>query len=119
MCCTPGLSIVVQSPATSIVLRALVAACSLTRLQVLQRQMPRLGDSMVVGSLWAFAVAGVLPSGLFQEGLLKLASLPADKARPLLLLQLFQAITLLQVRISYGAFFFLHCGSWWLVMQRV
>jgi hypothetical protein len=67
-------------------------------LQVLQRQMPRLGDSMVVGSLWAFAVAGVLPSGLFQEGLLKLASLPADKARPLLLLQLFQAITLLQVR---------------------
>jgi hypothetical protein len=39
----------------------------------------------------------VLPSGLFQEGLLKLASLPADKAWPLLLLQLFQAITLLQV----------------------
>jgi hypothetical protein len=55
---------------------------------------------MVVGSLWAFAVAGVLPSGLFQEGLLKLASLPADKARPLLLLQLFQAITLLQVRAA-------------------
>jgi hypothetical protein len=78
-------------------------------LQVLQRQMPRLGDSMVVGSLWAFAVAGVLPSGLFQEGLLKLASLPADKARPLLLLQLFQAITLLQVRVRLRGFYILQC----------
>jgi hypothetical protein len=52
---------------------------------------------MVVGSLWAFAVAGVLPSGLFYQGCLKLSSLPPDKARPLLLLQLFQASTLLQV----------------------
>ncbi|WIA37950.1 hypothetical protein OEZ86_001327 [Tetradesmus obliquus] len=71
---------------------AMFRACA----EVLQQQMPCLGDSMVVGSLWAFAVAGVLPSSLFKQGCLKLASLPPDKARPLLLLQLFQAVTLLQ-----------------------
>jgi hypothetical protein len=79
--------------------------------QVLQQQMPRLGDSMVVASLWSFAVAGVLPSSLFSQGLLKLSSLSPDKARPLLLLQLFQAVTLLQVRcISAGVVARLLCA---------
>lgn len=79
---------------------ALCCALAAAGAQVLQQQMPRLGDSMVVGSLWAFAVTGVLPSSLFKQGCLKLASLPPDKARPLLLLQLFQAVTLLQVRLA-------------------
>ncbi|KAF6253132.1 hypothetical protein COO60DRAFT_468044 [Scenedesmus sp. NREL 46B-D3] len=75
---------------------ALFRACA----EVLQQHMPRLGDSMLVSSLWAFAVAGVLPSSLFCQGCLKLSSLPPDRARPLLLLQLFQAVTLLQDAFS-------------------
>lgn len=66
-------------------------------LQVLQRQMPHMGDSMIVSSLWAFAVGGVFVEQLFAAGFAKLSSLPPEKARPLLLLQLFQTVTLLQV----------------------
>lgn len=65
--------------------------------QVLFKGLPRLGDSLVVSSLWGFAVAGVFDGRLFEAGFSKVSSLPAQKARPLLLLQLFQTATLLKV----------------------
>lgn len=66
--------------------------------QVLRRHMPRLGSSLLVSCLWSFAVAGVFEGGLFEAAFRQLASsLPPDRARPLLLLQLLQASTLLQV----------------------
>jgi hypothetical protein len=73
--------------------------------QVLVRQMPKLSDSLVVGILWSYAVAGVLDGEVFTAGFNQLGSLPPDKARPLLLLQLFQAATLLQDSfVSVGLF---------------
>eukprot|EP00775_Hariotina_reticulata_P009876 gene9876-10034_t len=71
---------------------ALFRACS----QVLLHQMPKLSNSLVVGCLWSYAVAGVLDGDVFAAGFKRLSSLPPDKARPLLLLQLFQAATLLE-----------------------
>lgn len=65
--------------------------------QVLQKALPRLGDSMVVSSLWGFAVAGFFDGVLCTAGYRRISQLPVSKARPLLLLQLFQAATLTQV----------------------
>eukprot|EP00878_Enallax_costatus_P030683 GHUV01033457.1.p1 GENE.GHUV01033457.1~~GHUV01033457.1.p1 ORF type:complete len:112 (+),score=20.36 GHUV01033457.1:71-406(+) len=66
--------------------------------QVLHSALPRLGDSMLVSSLWGFAVAGFFDGPLCEAGFRRVSQLPATKARPLLLLQLFQAATLTQVR---------------------
>ncbi|KAF8069682.1 rgt-1 [Scenedesmus sp. PABB004] len=64
--------------------------------EVLLGARPRVGNSLMVSALWAFAVGGVFDGALFATGFAQLADLPPARARPLLLLQLFQAATLMQ-----------------------